>query len=192
MSDSSQNPWVNEPNAPRISDRVHSAEKANFAGSLISAICYGTPTPYVRLSMFTLAIWSVILGLIVVLLFRCIGALLNPANRTRGSIKFGLAVYAVAMFIIVTIFTATNLDLQSISYIDNREFSGNSDQPTPGPIGYQLLINSKGISVVSSAMFILNQWLADGLLVGFLLESMIQISNVGCSSSSIVAVSFIK
>ena len=92
------------------------------------------------------------------------GALFNPANRTKGGIRWGLVAHTVAMFSFVTISTALNLDIQSFSYIDNREFPGNGGIP-PGPLGYQFLIYSKAISVVPSIMFILNQWLADGLLV---------------------------
>lgn len=86
------------------------------------------------------------------------GALFDPANRTIGGVKWGLAAHSTAMFTFVTIYTALNLDLQSVSYIDNRAY------PT-GPFGYQLFVSSDAINTVISLMFFLNQWLADGLLV---------------------------
>lgn len=42
MSSSQQKPWSDNPNAPKISHRVYSQEKAYFAGALIGAILYGT------------------------------------------------------------------------------------------------------------------------------------------------------
>ena len=92
------------------------------------------------------------------------GVLLSPAYRARKGVRWGLVAYTAVSFSFVTIFTALNLDVQSISYIDNREFPG-SDTLPPGPLGYQYLIYSKSISVVANLMFLLNNWLADGLLV---------------------------
>lgn len=95
------------------------------------------------------------------------GALLNPVNRTKGDVKWGLVVHTVAMLLLVTIDVAMSLDLQSISYIENREFPGIRGKIFPGPYGYQDLVCSKAINTVPSIMFQLNQWLADGLLVRY-------------------------
>lgn len=110
----------------------------------------------------------VVLGIVIVLFFKCIGALLNPANGPMGKVKWGLVVHTVAMFSFVTAYTATLLDTQSISSIDNRQYPGDDMWP-PGPIGYQFSIYYKPITVVPSVLFALNQWLADGLLVSFVL-----------------------
>lgn len=91
-------------------------------------------------------------------------ALLSPTNRRLG-VKWGPVVYTTLMFSFVTIFTAMNLYIQSISYIDNREYPGQGDSIPPGPLGYQYYIYSKAISVVPNLMFLLNNWMADGLLV---------------------------
>jgi len=143
MSNSSQTPWSNDPYAPQISRRMYLAEKLNFAGFLIGAICY---------------------GIVIVLFFQCMIALLNPANRKMGGIKWGLVAHTFFMFSFVTIYTATNLAFQSISYIDNREFPGGGGLD-PGPLGYQFFSYSIGISVVQTVVFLLNGWLADGLLL---------------------------
>lgn len=90
-------------------------------------------------------------------------ALLNPSNRKNG-IKWGLVVHTATMFSLTTIFTGMTLDIQSISFIDNREFVSAIGLP-PGPLGYQVLIYSKAIGIVPSVVFLLNQFLADGLLV---------------------------
>jgi hypothetical protein len=92
------------------------------------------------------------------------GALSSPVNRAGEGIKWGLVAYTVAMFSIVTIATATDFDLLSISYIDNREFPGDGT-PYPGPLGYETYIYSALISNTPDIMFFLNSCLADGLLV---------------------------
>ena len=105
-----------------------------------------------------------ILGIIIALFFQCMTALLNPVGPTKGGIKWGLVAHTVAMFSSATVYTAMNLDLQSISYIDNRDFTGDGVL-FPGPLGYQFFINSNAITITADVMFSLNGWLADGLLV---------------------------
>ena len=92
-------------------------------------------------------------------------ALLSHANRATGGVNWLLVAHTTAMFSFVTIYTAMNTNLQSISYIDNREFPGIDDQISLGPLGYQLFIYGEAVSVVPNIMFLLNNWLADGLLV---------------------------
>ena len=92
------------------------------------------------------------------------GALLDPVNRGKNGIKWGLVAYTTAMFSFVTVYTTMTLDLQSISYIDNRGFFDDVVR-APGPLGYQTLVFSDAINIVPNTMFLLNNWLADGLLV---------------------------
>ena len=99
------------------------------------------------------------------------GALINPTNRRRQGIKWGLVSYTVIMFSFVTIFTAMNLNIQSVSYIDNREFPGVENVLPPGPLGYQWFLYSDVLTIVPNLMFLLNNWLADGLLVSSLFDS---------------------
>jgi hypothetical protein len=113
--------------------------------------------------MLTPSVPSVILGIVIVLFVRCMAALLNPANRTWGGIKWPLVAHTVAMFSFVTVLTAITFENQSDSYIDNREFPGTDALP-PGPLGYEFLIYSRRTSVVPTLMFLLNNWLADALL----------------------------
>lgn len=92
-------------------------------------------------------------------------ALLNPTDRARGNTKWGLVVHAVAMFSFATIYTAFTLNIESISFIDNRNFPGVGEALPPGPLGYQFLIYSRPMGIVPNVMFLLDNWLADGLLV---------------------------
>lgn len=44
MSGSLGEPWSDNTNAPQIPYRLYLAEKENFAGALLTAVSYGTPT----------------------------------------------------------------------------------------------------------------------------------------------------
>ena len=88
----------------------------------------------------------------------------NPDHRRGERIKWGLAFYTVAMFSVVTVQTAMNLNITSIAYIDNRGFPGTSELP-PGPYGYESFIAAGALNVIPNVMFVLNDWLADGLMV---------------------------
>ena len=114
--------------------------------------------------------------------FQCMAALLNPVDRRRGGIKWGHVSYTVLMFSIATVYTATNLNVQSVSFIDNREFPGVEGVLPPGPLGY-LWFNSRVLCTVPNLMFLLNNWLADGLMVGSRFD-VVQLSNASSSSSS--------
>lgn len=87
------------------------------------------------------------------------GALLDPTNRTRGGVKWGLVAHTAAMFSVLTVDAAISFDVQSLSYIDNREAPG-------GPEGYLWLTLSDAITIVPHVMFYLNTCLTDGFLVG--------------------------
>ena len=81
--------------------------------------------------------WSIIAGIIIVLFFQCMGTLLNPINHTRGGTKLGFMAYTAAMFLLATINTAINLDIQSISYVNYWDFPGVPNSLGPGPVEYQ-------------------------------------------------------
>lgn len=116
-------------------------------------------------------------------------ASLYPTNRTKGDIKWGLVVHTSAMFSFATVAAALGLDLQSISYTNDRAFPGFRGGQAPGPMGYQLLVYSKAINVVPNLMFVLNQLLADGLLVGPYPSSVNGLTlNIRCSSSFIAVI----
>ena len=112
--------------------------------------------------------------------FHCMAALLSPVDRRRGGIKWGHVSYTVLMFSLATVYTATNLNVQSVSFIDNREFPGVEGVLPPGPLGY-LWYNSRVLCTVPNLMFLLNNWLADGLMVGSLFD-VVQLSNPSSSS----------
>ena len=114
--------------------------------------------------------------------FQCMAALLSPVDRRRGGIKWVHVSYTVLMFSLATVYTATNLNVQSISFINNREFPGVEGVFPPGPLGY-LWFNSRMLCTVPNLMFLLNNWLADGLMVGFSLD-VVHLSYANPSSSS--------
>ena len=113
----------------------------------------------------------VIVGIIIVLFFQCMAALFNPVHRRGERVKWWLVSYTVVMCSVATVLTAMNLYVQSISYIDNRKFPGVGDSPPPGPLGYQVFSNSTPLVIIPNTMFVLNNWLADGLLVSSLFDT---------------------
>jgi hypothetical protein len=106
--------------------------------------------------------------------------LLNPTNPTKQTIKWALVAHSVAMFSFVTIPIGIILNSVVVGYINNREYPGNGGLYPPGPLGYSYLPTTDAIYAVYSAMFPLNQWLADGLLVGSISGSVARVFNVGC------------
>jgi len=168
MSDPSQKPWSDNPNAPRIPHDLYVSEKAVFAGGLIGVILYGLPTYISVRSVLThVVVQPIVLGIVIVMFFQCITTLFDPANRRREGTKWGLIIYTVLMFSFVTIRTAMGLNFISTSFIDNREFPGVGDQLPPGPIGYNISACPKATSVVTNLASLLNNWLANGLLARF-------------------------
>jgi len=97
-------------------------------------------------------------------------ALLKPTHRREEGIKWWLVFYTIAMFLFVTVYTAVNLHIQSMSFIDNRKENDDSnyDIGTSGPILYQMIIHKMALGLIPNVMFNLNNWLADGLLVSSL------------------------
>ena len=75
------------------------------------------------------------------------------------------------MFSVVSVYTATYLNIQSISLIDNREFPGVEGVLPSGPLGYRWFIHSKAIFVIQTVMFLLGGWLADCLMVSPLIDA---------------------
>ena len=121
------------------------------------------------------------LGMLIVLAFRCMTALMHPSYR-RGEaarIRWGLVSYTVLMFSFVTVYTAMNLNAQSTSFIDNRKFPGQDDQ-SRGPLGYQAFARSKLPNLIPNLMLLLNCWLANGLLVGSLSGAASTLLGVSC------------
>ena len=129
------------------------------------------------------------LGIVIILFFQCMSALLDPVNRTKGEINWKFMAHTAAMFSFATIYIAMNLNIQSISFVDNREFPGitTSDVLPPGPVGYQWFLRSKPIGVATTPMIILNNWLADGLLVSVSDLTPPQASNVNHSPALLMS-----
>jgi len=127
-----------------------------------STVCWPT-YPFV---LFLLTL-SIVPGIVIVMFFQCITALFDPANHRREGTKWGLIIYTVLMFSFVTIRTVMGLNFMSISFIDNREFPGVDDQFPPGPVGYTLSVCPKVTTIIPSLAFLLNNWLANGLLACF-------------------------
>ena len=102
------------------------------------------------------------IGIVVILFCQCMIALFAHAGKRLNWI---LVAHTVAMFSLVTIYTATSLNIQSFYYVDERENFNIRDILTYGPLYVYLAYTVKSIDLVPTVAFILNGWLADGLLV---------------------------
>ena len=160
MSNSPEESWSEDPNAPQIPPGLYLAEKEAFAGLLIGTVFYGTPS---RASAYACS--PCLLGIVVALFFQCLGVLFRPTKPIGGATKWALVVHTTAMFSFLTITFGIDINYEFLSYINNRKFPG-SDEFPPGPVGYEYILDAKATSTVLVAMFPLSQWLADGLLVG--------------------------
>jgi len=98
--------------------------------------------------------------MLTVLFLNCMTALFSPTYRRGEGIKWGLVSYTVIMFSLATVYTATKGHILSICYIDNRDF------PDHGPWGYHEAMSYNAVFIIARAAFNLNNWSADGLLVG--------------------------
>jgi len=95
--------------------------------------------------------------------------------------------HTVAIFAAFTMFTVTSLAMLSICYVDDREFS-KADTSFTGPWGYLLdILYWKAINLIPNTMLLLNNWLADGILVCPPAISGAQAPDIRPSSSSTVA-----
>ena len=176
MSDTEQNPWSDNPNAPKIPHDVYFSEKIVFAGLLIAAVLYGINAPYLHAVLSVLT--RFVLGVLAVLFFQCMAALLSPVNRKREGIRWGLVCYTVVMFACATVVIGTAQNLSSLSFIDNREFPGIKGSFPPGPTGYQAMTCSGKAGLAPDIGFLLNYWLADGLLVSHLFDPALTRSGI--------------
>ena len=131
-----------------------------------------------------------LLGVATAMFFKCMGVLLSPTNSIGGIKKWALVAHTVAMFTFLTIPTGIGLNFSSTCYINHREFSGTGEFP-PGPIGYSLILKTEAAYTAFNVMFPLNQWLADGFLVGLIPNPVPSAFNIRRSSSYIVVILFI-
>ncbi|KAJ7454058.1 hypothetical protein B0H11DRAFT_1875547 [Mycena galericulata] len=137
-SPTASSPASGNPYAPQEPANVLWLEHASFAGNNLGEICY---------------------GITLVLFFQCLRALTKPRTGSSHNLRnWFLIGYVIVMFGLGTIFTAMNMHLMQISYIDNRNFP-------EGPIGYSLAMYSTWRVTVPNACSLIANWLADGLLI---------------------------
>ena len=99
---------------------------------------------------------------------KCMAALFNPIYLRGERVKWGLISYTVAIFSSLTVHNAAVFKIESICFIDNRNFPGGDDGIPPGPLGYQLSTASGALNLIAYITFFFSGSLADGLLVSSL------------------------
>ena len=148
-----------------------------------SSAQFSTVPPPTRSSIRAHFHRSFTLGALTILFFQCMAALLNPPHRREEGIKRWLVFYTMAMFSFVTVYTAVNLHILSISFIDNRQDVRAYSSHSSGPLSYRNGIHGTALGLVPNVMFNLSNWLADGLLVSSLFDAcpLTRVPNV-CSA----------
>ena len=76
--------------------------------------------------------------MVTVAFLQCLGMLFNLVNRTKRGISWGLVTHTLATFLPVMIRAATTLDLQFISFTNQRKFPGD-DAFLHEPTGYKFI-----------------------------------------------------
>ena len=89
--------------------------------------------------------------------------------------KWVLVAHTGAMFTFQTMIIAIEFHFQSISYIDNRGSPAIDGTSYAGPLAYMYLNGNNRINTVPSTAFLLNNLLADGLLVSLEIRSAAQV-----------------
>jgi len=181
MSDPGFRPWSDNPNAPKLSYTVYIREKSDLAGYLLTLVLYGALRAFrlhVRLLSVLTSFVRFAIGMLIVLFFKCMTALLNPVYRRGESTRWGLVSYTAVMFSLATVLTAMNLDIESIAHIDNRNFPGTTGAEPPGPAGYLVSLYPKAINIVPNVAFAVSNWLADGFLVSLKSYAMLNCPGV--------------
>ena len=123
--------------------------------------------------MLTVAVRPLFLGIVVALFFQCMSVLLSPVNPMKRGVKWGLIAHTVAMFLFLTIPAGIDLNYLSTCSINYRDFPGD-DEYDPGPLGCYETLSTEAAATAFTVMFPLNQWLADGLLVGHISNSVVR------------------
>ena len=78
--------------------------------------------------------WPTVRGIVVILFFQCLAALLNPTNGMKRWTRWGPVAHTAAMFLFLTLAAGARLGVYSVSYIDNLGFPGDDEGPL-GPLG---------------------------------------------------------
>ena len=115
-------------------------------------VCERRPHLRVRLSMLILFV-RFTLGILVATFFRSMAALLNPIHGGTEGIKWRLVTYTAVMFSFATVFTVISL-IRRTPYLSRLP-----------------LLETLPLLVLPDLMFLLNYWLADGLLVSSLFNA---------------------
>lgn len=115
------------------------AEKAWLQGALLAAVAYGA-----EITLFSMC------------LYLLIRRHLYGTNHKRTNMI--LLIYITIMFILSTLFYASNAQFTQLAFIDNRNFPG-------GPNTYEQIMFSIPIDELGNVCAIMTTWLADALLV---------------------------
>jgi len=125
---------------PDEAPEVIFAEKAWLQGALLAAVAYG-----VELTLFAMSFYH--------LLKRQFSR-----STSRKKVDLFFLAYITIMFILSTLFYASNAQFTQLAFIDNRNFPG-------GPNTYEQVMFSIPVDELGNVCAIMTTWLCDALLV---------------------------
>ncbi|KAG6826140.1 hypothetical protein H0H92_000995 [Tricholoma furcatifolium] len=103
-------------------------------------------------------ILGVAYGAELVIFIMCFTLLVQQTTRANFRKNIALIAYISALFICSTLFIAANSEMTRLAFVDNRNFPG-------GPSAYEELMFSIPVDNLGNVVFVIANWLADGLMV---------------------------
>ncbi|EPQ61278.1 hypothetical protein GLOTRDRAFT_125003 [Gloeophyllum trabeum ATCC 11539] len=110
-------------------------ERANFVGGYLGAMTYAVHA---------------------LLFFKCAFILLDRRSSPKSNLRW--LVYVSLLFVVATVQVGASIKFMQMTWIDNRNFPG-------GPAMYIQMVFSAWINTVSNVAYVINNFLADGLLI---------------------------
>ncbi|KAG6810538.1 hypothetical protein H0H92_011425 [Tricholoma furcatifolium] len=97
-------------------------------------------------------------GAELVIFIMCFTLLVQQTTRSNLKKQIPMIAYISALFICSTLFIAANSEMTRLAFVDNRNFPG-------GPSAYEEVMFSIPVDNLGNVVFVIANWLADGLMV---------------------------
>ncbi|EPQ51899.1 hypothetical protein GLOTRDRAFT_21904, partial [Gloeophyllum trabeum ATCC 11539] len=101
---------------------------------------------------------SVGYGVVLTLYVFCMHLLVTGMNATNRRTNACFIVYVTVMFVLGTLFQASNSQFTQLAYVEDRDFPG-------GPAVYEEAMFYIPVDTMGNVAYVLSNWLADGLLM---------------------------
>ncbi|KAG6848397.1 hypothetical protein H0H93_000549 [Arthromyces matolae] len=148
-----------------LSDSVSSTLESAMSDPTLSDPASWRPKEQVPGQLFAERTWlegAILLGVAygaeLVIFIMCFSLLVQQTTRFNMKKQVPLIVYIWVLFLCSTVFIAANSNMARLAFIDNRNFPG-------GPSAYEQVMFSIPVDNMGNVVFVIANWLADGLMV---------------------------